>query len=402
MISDTMVSIGKSHSIISKVYECGKKRADEIGAEKVFNFALGTPNVPAPDCIKETILELLENKSISSIHGYTSVQGDYGVRKIISDHINHKFGTEICADDIFMTVGSTASLCICIKALAIPGDEFVTLLPFFPEYSIFVEAAGGKLIKVSTNKSNTQINFKEFKNAITVNTKAVIVNSPNNPSGMVLSKDTICKLCKIMSEKSIEYGHPIYLISDDAYREIVYNDIEVPYLLNYYKDTLICNSFSKSLSLSGERIGYIVISNKIENSNDMYAAICGASRTLGYVCAPSLFQQVVARCIDKKSDISVYKKNRDILYEKLLEFGFQCTRPDGAFYLFVKAMESDAYAFCEKAKKYELYLVPGDDFGCSGYFRIAYCVTTKQIINSLPAFENLANEYKNLKSQIKV
>jgi len=393
MVSEKMMMLGKKRSVIREIFEYGKKRAEEIGKENIFDFSIGNPSVPAPECINETIAELLEKEDPVLLHGYTSAQGDYSVRNIIANHINCKFGTGLVADNIYITVGAAASLTISIKAIALPDDEIIIFTPYFPEYKIFIEAASAKAVVVNSDEKSFQIDVRKFEKSITEKTKAVIINSPNNPSGVVLSGDTICKLCEVMNKKSLEFGHPIYLISDEPYRELVYDDIEVPYLINYYDNTFVCYSFSKSLSIPGERIGYIAVSNRMQNSEDTYAAVCGAGRSLGYVCAPSLFQKVIAKCIDETSDISIYKKNRDILFDKLTRLGFHCVRSDGAFYLFVEAMEPDANLFCEKAKKYELLLVPGDDFGCPGYVRIAYCVTTQQIISSLPAFEKLSKDY---------
>jgi len=394
MISNDMVKLGKRRSIIRDIFEYGKIRSKEIGAENVYDFSLGNPSIPAPNCVKETIIDLLEKEDSILLHGYTSAQGDVNVRKTIADFINNKYDTKLCADNIYMTVGAAASLTISLKALAVPGDEFIVFTPFFPEYRTFIESAGGKLVAVPSNEDDFQIDIAKFTEAITPKTKAVVFNSPNNPSGVVISKENIIALCKTLNEKSEEYGHPIYLISDEPYRELVYDDVEVPYLTKHYDNTLVCYSFSKSLSLPGERIGYIVVSNEMEDAEDVYAAVCGAGRALGYVCAPSLFQRVIAKCIGETSDIAIYKKNRDLLYNGLTELGFQCIKPDGAFYLFAKSMEPDANAFCEKAKKHELLLVPSDDFGCPGYVRISYCVSTEQIINSMPAFEKLAKEYK--------
>ena len=394
MISKDMMKLGKKRSIIRDIFEYGKIRSKEIGAENVFDFSLGNPSIPAPDCVKETIIDLLEKEDSMVLHGYTSAQGDANVRTTIADFINNNYGTRLSADNIYITVGAAASLTISLKALAVPGDEFIVFTPFFPEYRTFIESAGGKLVAVQSNEDDFQIDIAKFTEAITPNTKAVVFNSPNNPSGVVISKENVIALCKTLKEKSKEYGHPIYLISDEPYRELVYDDIEVPYLTKYYDNTLVCYSFSKSLSLPGERIGYIVVSNEMEDAQDVYAAVCGAGRALGYVCAPSLFQRVISKCIGMTSDIAVYKKNRDLLYDGLTKLGYQCIKPDGAFYLFVKSMEPDASAFCEKAKKHELLLVPSDDFGCPGYVRISYCVSTEQIINSMPAFEKLAKEYK--------
>ncbi|EJO5349288.1 pyridoxal phosphate-dependent aminotransferase [Clostridium botulinum] len=394
MISNDMLNLGKKRSVIRDIFEYGTTRKKEIGAENVYDFSIGNPSIPAPACVNEAIKELLDTEDSVRLHGYTSAQGDPNVRKTIADSINNKYSTNLSADNIYMTVGAAASLSISLKALAVPGDEFIVFTPFFPEYRVFIQNAGGKPVVVKSNEENFQIDTNKLVEAITPQTKAIIINSPNNPSGVILSEENIKELCKVLKEKSAEYGHPIYLISDEPYRELVYDDIEVPYLTKYYDNTLVCYSFSKSLSLPGERIGYIVVSNEMDNWQDVYAAVCGAGRSLGYVCAPSLFQRVVAKCVGKTSDISVYKENRNLLYNGLTNLGYKCVKPDGAFYLFVKSMEEDAYAFCEKAKKHELLLVPADDFGAPGYVRISYCVTTEQIKNSIPAFEKLANEYK--------
>jgi len=308
-----------------------------------------------------------------------------------------------------MTSGAAASLRICFEALQGKGqgegqgdgsvdrmqsdiDEFITFTPFFPEYKVFVESSGGKFIAIPPKEDDFQIDLDKFKAAITENTKAVIINSPNNPSGVVYSLDTIEAVCEILKQSEEKYGHPIYLISDEPYRELVYDGVHVPYLMNYYKNTFICYSFSKTLSLPGERIGYIIVSNEMCNSDKMYLAICGAGRALGYVCASSMYQRVIAQCLGETSDVSAYKKNRDLIYNELSNMGYTCIKPDGAFYLFVKSPDSDANAFCERAKKHEILMVPGDDFGCLGYVRIAYCVKEEQIIRSLPAFAALAKE----------
>jgi aspartate aminotransferase len=297
-----------------------------------------------------------------------------------------------------MTCGAAASLSCCISALCCKGDEFIALAPYFAEYKVFTEAAGGKFRVAMPDPDTFQIDIKNLRKEICKKTKAVILNSPNNPAGVVYSEKTIKKVCKLLKDRSEKYGHPIYLIADEPYREIVFDKTKVPFLINYYDNTLVCYSYSKSLSLPGERIGYVAVSPKAEDAKGLYAAVMGAGRALGYVCAPSLFQKLVARLPEVTSDISVYKKNRDILLGGLESFGYICVPPQGAFYLFVKALEPDAYAFCEKAKKYELLLVPGDDFGCPGYVRIAYCVSTAQIENSLPAFKKLIEDYKNDRS----
>lgn len=395
MLSEKMMKLGKKRSVIRELFEYGNRRKAEIGAENVFDFSLGNPSVNPPACVKETIKRLLETEDDIALHGYTSAQGDAKVREAVADYINRSFGRHLTGGHIYMTVGAAASLTISLKAMAVEGDEFITFSPFFPEYRVFVENAGGTLKVVPCNTEDFQIDRELFEQAITPGTKAVILNSPNNPSGVVLSEETVKGICEVMEKKQAEYGHAIYLITDEPYRELVYDDnIQVPYLMNYYKNTLVCYSFSKSLSLPGERIGYIAVCEEMEEWEDMYAAICGAGRSMGYVCAPSLFQRVAAECLGKTADISIYKKNRDLLYNGLTASGYRCVKPDGAFYLFVQALEEDANAFCERARKYELLLVPGDDFGCPGFVRISYCVTTEMIEKSLPAFEKLAAEYR--------
>ena len=394
MISEKMLELGRKRSEIREIFEYGKKRGSEIGADKVFDFSIGNPNVPAPEFIRDNIIDLLKNEDPTKIHGYTSAQGDFSVRKALADHINSKYGTDITADHFYLTAGAAASLSMCCRALALPGDEFLAFAPYFPEYKVYVESAGAVLSVIPANTDNFQADLEKFEKAVNKNTKAVIINSPNNPSGVVYSLETIKEICSVMERKSKEFGHVIYLISDEPYRELVYGDVEVSFLLNHYDNTFVCYSYSKSLSLPGERIGYVLVSNKMKDGEDVYAAVCGAGRALGYVCAPSLFQHLIARCLGRTADISIYKRNRDILYSGLASMGYECAKPDGAFYLFVKALEPDAVAFCEKAKKYELLLVPGDGFGCPGYARISYCVRTDQIEDSLPAFEKLAAEYK--------
>ena len=394
MISEKMLELGRKRSEIREIFEYGKKRGSEIGADKVFDFSIGNPNVPAPEFIRDNIIDLLMNEDPTKIHGYTSAQGDISVRKALADHINSKYGTDITADHFYLTAGAAASLSMCCRALALPGDEFLAFAPYFPEYKVYVESAGAVLSVIPANTDNFQADLEKFEKAVNKNTKAVIINSPNNPSGVVYSLETIKEICSVMERKSKEFGHVIYLISDEPYRELVYGDVEVSFLLNHYDNTFVCYSYSKSLSLPGERIGYVLVSNKMKDGEDVYAAVCGAGRALGYVCAPSLFQHLIARCLGRTADISIYKRNRDILYSGLASMGYECAKPDGAFYLFVKALEPDAVAFCEKAKKYELLLVPGDGFGCPGYARISYCVRTDQIEDSLPAFEKLAAEYK--------
>lgn len=391
-----MYGLGSKRSIIREIFEYSKLRSQEIGKDKVFDFSLGNPSVPAPSEVNETICELLKNESSVLLHGYTSAQGDAGVRKTIADSINSKFGVGITPNHIYMTCGAAASLSICLKALFEDekDEECVVFAPFFTEYRVFIENAGGKVVVSQPMEKTFQIDICDLEKKISPKTKAIIVNSPNNPSGVVYSEETIKALCTLLDKKSKEYKSPIYLIADEPYRELVYSGVNVPYLMNYYDNTLVCYSYSKSLSLPGERIGYIAVSPKMQDATDIYLAVCGAGRSLGYVCAPSLFQQVIARCIDAKVNVEAYKENRDLLYDNLTSYGYECVKPDGAFYLFVKALESDAYKFFERAKKHEILVVPCDDFGVSGYVRIAYCTSKETVVNALPAFKALAEEYK--------
>ena len=391
-----MFGLGSKRSIIREIFEYSKARAAEIGAENVFDFSLGNPSVEAPAVVNETIKELLETKNSVQLHGYTSAQGDAGVRKVISDSIQERFGVEMDPNLIYMTCGAAASLTSCLRALVeSEEDECIAFAPFFTEYRVFVENAGGKFVVSMPEEKTFAIDLADFAAKINVHTKAVIVNSPNNPSGVVYSAKTIKGMCDILRQKQEEYGHDIYLIADEPYRELVYADVEVPYLMNYYDNTLVCYSYSKSLSLPGERIGYIAVNPKMNDGKNVYLAVCGAARSLGFVCAPSLFQQVIARCHDTKVNVEAYKENRDLLYDNLTSYGYECVKPDGAFYLFVKSpVEGDAYAFYEKAKEKEILVVPCDDFGVKGYVRVAYCVDKQRVINSLPAFEKLAKEFK--------
>ena len=390
-----MFGLGSKRSVIREIFEYSKTRASEIGAENVFDFSLGNPSVPAPSEVNETIKALLSEKDSVSLHGYTSAQGDLSVREAVSNNIRSRFGVDMSPNLIYMTCGAAASLSICLKALVEENsdDECIVFAPFFTEYRVFIENAGAKVVISDPVQGTLQIDAKDLEAKINERTKAVIVNSPNNPSGVVYTEETIKALTDILKKKSEEYGHVIYLIADEPYRELVYTDVSVPYLMNYYKNTLVCYSYSKSLSLPGERIGYIAVCPDMEDCVSIYLAVCGAGRSLGYVCAPSLFQHVIAKCIDAKVDIEVYRENRDILYNSLTSYGYECVKPDGAFYLFVKALEEDAYKFYEKAKAHEVLVVPCDDFGIKGYVRIAYCVDKARVLGALPAFKAIAEEY---------
>lgn len=395
LVSEEMYELGSKRSAIRELFEYGKKRAEVVGAENVYDFSLGNPTVPAPDCVNETIRKLTEELNSIQLHGYTSAQGDLECRQATADYLNRTYGTHFQADNFYMTMGAAASLSICFKALTTDrDDEFITIAPFFPEYRVFVESAGAKLVVIPPDTSNFQIDFDALEKSLTPHTKGVIINSPNNPSGAVYSAETIAHLAEILRKKSVEFGTEIFILSDEPYREIAYDGVEVPYVTEFYDNTLVCYSYSKSLSLPGERIGYVLVPDEAYESKKVYAAVCGAGRALGYVCAPSLFQKVVARCIGATGDISLYKKNRDILYKGLTDIGYECYKPEGAFYMFVKALEPDADAFCEKAKEEDLLIVSATGFGCPGYVRISYCVDEDMIRRSFAAFERLYKKYK--------
>jgi aspartate aminotransferase len=394
MISQKMYELGTKKSTIRTIFEFGRKRAAEVGEENVFDFSLGNPNVPTPEFVKEAAIDILQHWEPSAVHGYTVAPGAPQVRQAVAESINQRFGTHYAGKNIFMTAGAAAAITISFKALCQEGDEFVTFAPFFPEYRCFVESVGGKLVVVPARPEDWQIDFAAFERLVTNHTKAIIVNSPNNPSGAVYSEATIKQLADILRAKEKEFGHPIFLISDEPYREIAYEGFTVPYIPKYYDNTLVCYSYSKSFSLPGERIGYIVVPDELASYEKIFGAIAGAARILTHVNAPSLWQYVVARCAAKPSDISTYVTNGQLLYNGLKEAGFECVQPQGAFYLFPKCLEDDDYAFCERAKKYGLLLVPGTDFGCPGYFRAAYCIKTDTIKRSLPLFKKLAAEYK--------
>ena len=393
MIAEKMYELGTKKSTIRTIFEYGRRRAAEVGEENIYDFSLGNPNVPSPECIRQAITDILAEMDPCAVHGYTIAPGDPGVRETLAKSINRRFGTRFAGKNLFMTAGAAAAITITFKALSEPGDEFITFAPFFPEYQCFVESTGAKLVVVPAQTRDFQIDFAAFEQVLNPHTKAVIVNSPNNPSGVIYSEATVQRLADILRRKSQEFGHPIFLISDEPYREIAYDGIVVPYLTKYYRDTIVCYSYSKSFSLPGERIGYIVVPDEIADFGMVYGAIAGAGRVLTHVNAPSLFQRVVARCADEPSDVAAYERNGKLLYNGLVEAGFTCLKPQGAFYLFPKALEEDDYAFCERAKKYDLLLVPGTDFGCPGYFRAAYCIKTETIEKSLPVFKKLAREY---------
>ena len=393
MVSSKMYELGTKKSTIRTIFEFGRKRAAEVGEENIFDFSLGNPNVPTPDFVRDAAIEILQTYEPSKVHGYTVAPGNPEVREILASSVNSRFGTNFAGKNFFITAGAAAAITICFKALTEPNDEFITFAPYFPEYKVFVESVGAELKVVPAQVEDWQINFNEFEKILSPKTKAVIINSPNNPSGAVYSEETIKKLADVLTAKSKEFGHAIFIISDEPYREIAYN-VNVPYVPKFYANTLVCYSYSKSFSLPGERIGYVIVPDEVEDFGKIYGAVAGAARVLTHVNAPSLWQLVIAKCAGKPSDITIYERNAKLLYNGLIDAGFECVKPQGAFYLFPKALESDDYAFCERAKKFDLLLVPGADFGCAGYFRAAYCIKTETIERSLPLFKKLAAEYR--------
>ncbi len=394
MYNEKTYGLGSKRSTIREIFEYAKKRSEEIGGDRVFDFSIGNPSVPAPEEVNESIKRIVEETPSVELHGYTSAQGDKGVRDKIAANYQKRFGVPLTGDNLYMTCGAAASLTITLNALHTDGDELIVFAPYFPEYAVFASGAGMKLVVLPSEKDTLLPDFQLLREAITPKTKGVLINSPNNPSGVVYGGETIARLAEILTEKEEEYGSPIYLISDEPYRELVYDkETVVPSVMKYYKNSIVCYSYSKSLSTPGERIGYIAVNPQAENAKELYFSVCGAGRMLGFVCAPALFQRVAAECDGLTADLSVYKRNRDLLYNGLTDCGFTCVYPDGAFYLFVKAAEADAAAFCERAKKYELLFVNGRDFGCDGWVRIAYCVPTEKIERALPLFRRLAEEY---------
>ena len=393
MVSAKMYELGTKKSTIRTIFEYGRKRAAEVGEENIFDFSLGNPNVPTPNFVRDTAVDILRSYPPADVHGYTVAPGNPRVRQTIAESLNKRFDTHFSGKNIFITSGAAAAITICFKALAEPGDEFITFAPYFPEYKVFVESVGAELKVVKPRPQDWQIDFDDFKQKLSPKTKAVIINSPNNPSGAVYSRETLTKLAEILKRRFTKYGQKIFLISDEPYRELAYG-VEVPWLTKFYWNTLICYSFSKSFSLPGERIGYIIVPNAVDNFDEVFGAVAGAARVLTHVNAPSLWQLVIARCAGKSVDIAPYERNGKILYDGLIDAGFECVKPQGAFYLFPKALEADDYAFCERAKKYDLLLVPGADFGAPGYFRAAYCIKTDTIKRSLPLFKKLAAEYR--------
>ena len=395
MLNESMKELGFKRSTIRELFEYGKMLKADRGENAVFDYSLGNPSVEPPIEVNLTLARLLEKTPPTELHGYTSAEGDLCVRRAISDYIVKAFGAASDPSLIYMTAGAAAALTATLTAVTITGETVITPAPFFPEYKVFVEACGADLIPVQSLLPSFRPDIEAIGKAINESTAAVIINTPNNPTGAVYKREDIEALSELLTEKSKEYGKTIYLISDEPYRELVYSGEEIPFIPNFYKDTIVCYSYSKSLSIPGDRIGYVFVSPKATDANTLFKTICGAGRSLGYVCAPSLLQRLVAECCGLTSDLGIYRKNRDILYHALTDMGYEMAEPDGAFYLFVKALCRDAVEFSLAARKYGLLLVPSDDFGCPGYVRIAYCQNTDMINRSLPAFKALADEFAN-------
>ena len=388
MFNETAYALGANRSCIRELFEYGRSRAAIVGEENVFDYSLGNPSIPAPPAVNRAICDILADTDSLKVHGYTSAVGDLATRQAIADDLNQRYDADIDPKELFIGCGAAPELTAVFRALAVPGGEILAIAPYFPEYKPFVENAGAVFKVVPPDVPGFQINMAALEGMLNVNTQAVILNSPNNPSGVVYTKETLGTLAALLTRKAAEFGHPIYIVSDEPYRELVYG-VEAPFIPKLYPNTVICYSYSKSLSLPGERIGYVYVPKQCADSAALYAAIAGAARAMGHVCAPSLLQKVIARCTDLRPDLAAYDKNRRALYEGLTAMGYEMAKPDGAFYLFIKAPGGDANVFSEKAKQQDLLLVPGDGFGCPGYFRICYCVSYDMIQRSLPVFARL-------------
>lgn len=394
MIADRMKALVNNSSVIRAMFEEGKRLSDIYGEENVYDFSIGNPNVEPPEQVRQSVIDILREEPQNFVHGYMSNSGYEDVRGKIAEYINKTQGTDIDFDNIVMTVGAAGGLNIILKSIINPGDEVITISPYFGEYNNYVNNFDGKLVEVKADTRDFQPNFVEFEKAINPKTKAVIINNPNNPTGVVYSEESIQKMADILNAKQKEYNTDIFIISDEPYRELVFDDVKIPYILNYYDNSFIGYSYSKSLSLPGERIGYVVINNKMSDIDNIKVALNVANRILGYVNAPSLFQRVIARNLGVTTDMTTYRENRDILYNHLTSLGFEMVKPQGTFYMFPKSLIPDDVAFAEAAKKYNLLIVPGSSFGCPGYFRLSYCISTEKVKNSLQAFTKLAEEFK--------
>ena len=389
MIDETLYQSGTKPSTIFQLFEYGLKQAAVVGRENVYDYSLGNPSVPAPQQVTDAFQRLLGQEDPVSLHGYTPAAGALDVRQSIAADLSARSGMDIRPQNLFLTCGAAPALLYVLRALAVAQAEVIAITPYFPEYRVYAEACGMRFVPTQADLDQFQINLTSLEDCITPHTQAVIVNSPNNPSGAVYSRETLQKLAEVLARKSKEIGRPIYIIADEPYRELVYDGADVPYLPNIYPDTMICYSYSKILSLPGERIGYVCVPDVVTDSKDLFAAIAGASRTLGHVCAPSLQQKVIARCVDVRPDLAAYNRNRMTLYNALTSYGYRCIKPDGAFYLFVEAPGGSSRAFSDQAKERNLLIVPGDDFGCPEFFRLCTCVSSDMVQKSLPVFQDL-------------
>ena len=394
MLNPSAYALGANRSCIRDLFEYGCQRAAVVGRENVYDYSLGNPSIPSPKEVDETVRQILDDTDSLLIHGYTSAVGDYATRKAISDDLNARYGVSTVPEEFFIGCGAAPELVSVFRALAVPGAEILAVAPYFPEYKPFAQEAGLEFRVVPADIPSFQINLTAMEQMITPSTQAVILNSPNNPSGVVYTRETYQKLAAILNKKAAEYGHPIYIVSDEPYREIAFHGVEVPWVPQIYKDTIVCYSFSKSLSLPGERLGYVLVPKQVTDADSVYAATAGAGRSQGYVNAPSLFQRVAAECCDLTADIGVYERNCALLTDALREMGYQVVQPGGAFYLFPRSLEPDDMVFSKRAKKFDLLLVPGSGFGAPGHFRIAYCVQTEMIERALPRFKALADSYQ--------
>ena len=395
MVNKTMLARGNQSSVIRELFEYGKLRKNEIGEDNVFDFSIGNPSVPCPDVINNALIDIINNYDPIGLHGYSSAIGHLSVRESVASFLNEKYNAKAKADLILITAGAAPGLASTFNGILNEGEEVIVLAPFWPEYRVFVEKAGGKIV-ISTPEEGTFLpDFEDLSNKINEKTKAVVINSPNNPTGVIYSSEILIKLSKLLNQKQQELNKTIFLVSDEPYRELNYIGVDYPFVTNYYDNSIVIYSFSKAVSLPGERIGYVLVSSTATNCKDVFNAIKGAARVLGYVCASTLFQQLIPFALGVTSDLNVYKENQEILYDGLTKLGYEVVKPQGAFYLFVKALEEDAMKFSNVAKEYELLIVPSDSFGVKGYVRISYCVSRKQIVNSLPVFEKLMNHYKN-------
>ena len=388
MYNEISYNLGANRSVIRDLFEYGCRRAAIVGRENIYDYSLGNPSIPAPDYVNQSIREILEDTPSIVVHGYTSAVGDLATRQAIADDLNQRYDAGVKPEDLFIGCGAAPELVAVLRALAVPGSEVLAIAPYFPEYKPFTEASGAAFKVVPADVPGFQINLQAVEAMITEKTQAIIVNSPNNPSGVVYTAETLQALADILTRKGEEYGHPIYIVADEPYRELTYG-CTAPFIPNIYPNTIVCYSYSKSLSLPGERIGYVYVPSQAQDAKALYAAVAGASRAGGHVCAPSLWQKVIARCAHLRPDLEAYDRNRKALYEGLTAMGYEMAKPDGAFYLFIKAPGGDAVAFSEKAKQKDLLVVPGDGFGCPGYFRICYCVSYEMIQKSLPVFAEL-------------